>query len=70
MSEFANNLKVKRKGLFLTQKKAAAMIGVKLPRYQAWEEGRAEPSYELQAKICEVLKIDDLYLFIKIKQVV
>lgn len=64
MTQFSNNLKLKRRELKLTQQKCADMIGVKVRTYQAWEEGRSEPSMIHQSKLCEVLHIDDLYLFI------
>ena len=62
---FKSNLKAKRQSLGITQKRASEMIGVKIRRYQAWEEGRSEPSMIHQVKIVEQFGIDDLYLLIK-----
>ena len=65
--EFSSNLRLKRKQFRLTQKKASALIGVDVKRYAKWEEGKSEPSIRHHVKICEVFRVDDLYLFIKNK---
>lgn len=61
---FSNNLRNARKTKSLTQNQIAKKIGIKLNRYAAWEEGRSAPNITHLAKLCEVLNIDDLYLFI------
>ena len=61
---FALNLKSERKNKGFTQSSFSEEIGVSQKRYAAWEEGRGEPNLFYLSKICEVLQVDDLYLFI------
>lgn len=58
------NLKRRRKELKLTQEAAAKNLNVKRSRYSSWEQGKAEPGASHLVKIVEVLKVDDLYLFL------
>jgi transcriptional regulator with XRE-family HTH domain len=60
----ARNLKKRRKELKLTQQDAAKLLEIKRCRYSSWEEERAEPGTMHLVKLTEVLKIDDLYLFL------
>jgi len=61
---FAGNLKRERKATRLTQKEMAAALCISEKRYAKWEEGRGTPNFYYLTKICEVLQIDDLYLFL------
>lgn len=61
---FSNNLRTQRKIKGFTQETTSQLIGVKSKTYAAWEEGRSKPGLTYLLKICEVLEIDDLYLFI------
>lgn len=58
---FSQNLTYLRQTKKLTQEEAAAAIGVKLKRYQAWEEGRSHPHLKLMVKVCDVLDFHDIY---------
>jgi transcriptional regulator with XRE-family HTH domain len=62
---YAKNLKKRRIEMRYTQPKISAALGIKVTRYQKWEEGECEPSIEYQVQLCELLMIDDLYLFMK-----
>ena len=64
-TEFSENLIRKRKELRLSQQTIANKIGVKISRYQKWEEGKAEPCLTHCLKLIEVLEVDDMYLFLK-----
>ena len=61
---FSENLKVARKEKNFTQDSMAEKLEVPQKRYAAWEEGRGAPNLFYLSKICEVLEVDDLYLFI------
>ena len=60
---FNNNLKRERKNKGFTQESIAETIGVSRKRYAKWEEDTWPPRQYI-IKICEVLQIDDLYLFL------
>ena len=62
---FAENLTNKRKELGLKQREMAKSLGVKIRRYQSWEEGRSEPCLNHCTLLCEILHVDDMYLFVK-----
>ena len=51
----ANNLKALRRSKGWTQKKTAYNLDIKLSKYQAYEEERANPNIEL------LISISDLY---------
>ena len=61
---FADNLKRERKAKGFTQETMALELCISQKRYAKWEEGRSAPGIEHLSKLCEVLQIDDLYLFI------
>lgn len=61
---FSENLKSARKTKGHTQESIAEKLGISAKRYAKWEEGRSEPSYNHLTKLCELLEVDDLYLFI------
>lgn len=61
---FADNLKRRRKEKGFTQETIAAELGISRKRYSSWEEGRGTPNIYYLSKLCEVLEVDDLYLFI------
>lgn len=77
MTQFSSNLRSKRLGLGWSQEKAAMEISIACGKridkttYRSWELGR-RVRYELDVlvKIAEVLKIDDLYLFITSKELI
>jgi len=62
MSYIANNIKVLRKKLGLTQGALAERIDIKRSLIGAYEEGRAEPRLNNLVKLAEVLQttVDDL----------
>ena len=64
MTIFQTNLIAARKKTGLTQKQAALILREKIKTYQAWEEGRSEPGLKKLTIICDLFKIDDLYLFV------
>ena len=59
---FAQNLKAARAAKGITQKAAAAMLGVAVPTFSDYERGEAAPSYRNLARISDMLgtSIDDL----------
>ena len=68
---FASNLTAYRKSKGWTQELFAFKISIQAKRiissarYQNWELDRAEPEFEILIIICEILEIDDLYLFLR-----
>lgn len=63
-SEFSKNLVETRKLYGYTQQEAAELIGIKRATLGAYEEGRAEPSYELLQRICNAYRITNLMAFL------
>lgn len=61
---FSENLKQKRKEKGFTQEIISERLKIKRSRYAAWEEARAFPAPSMLIRICEVLGVDDLYLFL------
>lgn len=61
---FTENLKRKRKEKGFTQEAISTQLNISQKRYASWEEGRGNPNFHYLSKLCEVLEIDDLYLFI------
>ncbi len=61
---FAKNLAEKRKEKGFVQKQIADMLPVKLKTYQAWEEGRGTPPYDILIKLCKTLECTDIYSFL------
>lgn len=64
---FADNLKAERKNKGFTQTTISQQLKVDVKRYAAWEEGRSTPNLSHLTTVCEILSIDDLYLFISKK---
>jgi transcriptional regulator with XRE-family HTH domain len=64
MNNFGKNLEKLRKDRKLTQQQCAAAIGIKVRRYQAWEEGRALPQMKLLPQICEAFQYFDIFSLI------
>lgn len=60
---FAENLKRERKSKGFTQESIAAELRISQKRYAKWEEG-VWPHREFLVKLCEILEVDDLYLFL------
>ncbi|MBN8852243.1 MAG: hypothetical protein BGO55_00675 [Sphingobacteriales bacterium 50-39] len=54
MNYFSKNITHLRNKKNRTQQEIADALGVKLKRYQAWEEGRALPRLPLLLKLCEL----------------
>lgn len=73
MKTFADNLKSKRLEYGWSQERAAQKISAKLGKpvdkstYQAWEKGRRTPRMDMLVTIAEVFRIDNLLLFISIR---
>lgn len=61
---YSKNLKRKREEKGFTQKSIAEELNITQKRFASWEEGRGAPNFIYQSKLCEILEIDDLYLFI------
>jgi transcriptional regulator with XRE-family HTH domain len=61
---FAVNLKILRRDLGLTQHALADELRIKRASVGAWEEGRAYPSIPLLVRLCEYLKVDNMYKFL------
>ena len=61
MSIFSANLTFLRKERKLTQFEVSQALCVKVKRYEAWEEGRAEPPYYLLVKIADFFEVSDIY---------
>lgn len=68
MFNFSRNLTKLRTKKRITQEEAASAIGVKLKRYQAWEEGRNKPRMSVLEKICEFYEIKDIRELLQTKQ--
>lgn len=56
------NMRFLRQSKSLSQSKVALSLQVELKRYQAWEEGRAQPDIDLLVSIAKVheISLDDL----------
>ena len=61
---FSENLRKERRKKGFTQQEISDRLNISRKRYAKWEEGRATPSIEYLPSLCEVLRIDDLYLFL------
>ena len=61
---FADNLRRERKAKGFTQETMATELGISRKRYASWEECRGTPNIYYLSRLCEVLQVDDLYLFI------
>lgn len=56
IDEFPEELRRARRDAGLTSDEAARRIGISMPNYSAWENGRRTPSTERQRKALELLK--------------
>jgi transcriptional regulator with XRE-family HTH domain len=63
-SAFSINLSKVRRHCNLTQEQAAAQIGIKRGTLGSYEEGRAEPSIVILAKILEAYEVNDAQAFL------
>ncbi len=61
---FSDNLRKARKSKGWSQEEAAKRLSVTRPAWGSYEEGRAEPSFELLQRICCVFGIKDLNAFL------
>ena len=61
---FANNLRRERINKGFTQKTMGLELEISRKRYASWEECRGTPNIYYLSRLCEVLEVDDLYLFI------
>lgn len=64
---FAHNITYLRTQRRMTQEQIADAIGVKLKRYQAWEEGRCLPRMKLMVKVCAYFDCHDVFKFVNEK---
>lgn len=64
LSNFSNNLKVLRKEVALTQSQLSEKLGLNRATLASYEEGRAEPKFEILMKLASFLKVsvDDLLM--------
>jgi len=60
MNYFSKNITHLRNKNNKTQQEIATALGVKLKRYQAWEEGRSLPRLPMLLKLCEMYGLFDL----------
>ena len=54
---FHKNLRNMREDCDMTQKQMAELLGIPVTTYRNYENTYREPSFEILAKICEILKI-------------
>lgn len=59
---FAENLKILRKNMHLTQKELAALLGVSFNTIIGYENARRIPDYEITKKFAQILDIDPFIL--------
>lgn len=66
MKPFAINIKRKRKENSWSQREAADVVHINPSTWASYEEGRAEPSFEILMKICKAIGIpvEDVGAFI------
>lgn len=62
MYSFKENLRELRKENSLTQKQLASKVNIPETTYQAYEQGRTEPSIEVMIKLANVLECSVDYL--------
>lgn len=59
---FAENLKILRKNMHLTQKELAALLGVSFNTIISYENARRIPDYEITKKFAQIMDIDPFTL--------
>lgn len=61
---FPENMKIARLNRDWTQEQASFRIGITRSALGSYEEGRAEPSFAVLLRICEVYQVKDVKAFI------